>query len=67
MIRLIFVLILILVVITLIYLATSALSASVDAARTVRREVMPSTFQNIAYAALILLMLGICSGVLGLV
>ena len=65
MFRLILVLLLILVVTVLI--SISAISAAKTATQIARGDNMPSAFQNIAYVALLILMFGICAGLLGLV
>ncbi|SHG86162.1 hypothetical protein SAMN05444003_1260 [Cognatiyoonia sediminum] len=66
MFRLILVLVLILVVTAAILITISAISAAKTATQIARGDNMPSAFQNIAYVALLILMIGICAGLLGL-
>ena len=65
MIRLILVLVLILVATAAILITVSAISAAKTANQIARGDNMPSAFQNIAYVALLILMFGICAGLLG--
>ena len=67
MFRLILVLVIILAVTAAILLTLSAVSATKTATQLARGHNMPSAFQNIAYVALLILMFGICAGLLGLV
>jgi len=62
---------LVLVILALILLALAiggmirVTNAAVNAAHTALGDDMPKTFQNIAYVVLILLMLGVVTGLLG--
>lgn len=61
--------IVLIVVVVLVVMAISALTALLRPLRpehgATKKDTMPNTFRNIAYGLLILLMLGVCSGLLG--